>query len=153
MKGGRPRPIPDPPKQSFAKCVPKPELGNEGEPIRIRIKGHRRIRAGDLIPHELNLRLHPDLQRSALEALYQDVGFARSLLAYELPDGRLKLLDGHLRRDIDPDMEVRNPGRERRRSPDAALEHRSPGGTGGNAASAPRPVDGGRADAAAGIAG
>ena len=24
----------------------------------------------------------------------------------ELPDGRLKLIDGHLRRDIDPDMEV-----------------------------------------------
>src|SRR5581483_10914454 len=30
----------------------------------------------------------------------------RSLLAYELPDGRLKLIDGHLRRDIDPEMEV-----------------------------------------------
>ncbi len=74
--------------------------------IRNRIKGHRRVRAGELIPHELNFRLHPDLQRSALEALYKDVGFARSLLAYELPDGRLKLLDGHLRRDFDPDMEV-----------------------------------------------
>src|SRR5262249_1262705 len=36
----------------------------------------------------------------------QEVGFARSLLAFELPDGRLKLIDGHLRRDIDPDMEV-----------------------------------------------
>ena len=35
-----------------------------------------------------------------------EVGFARSLLAYELPDGRLKLIDGHLRRDLDPDMEV-----------------------------------------------
>jgi hypothetical protein len=34
------------------------------------------------------------------------VGFARSLLVYELPDGRLKLIDGHLRRDIDPNMEV-----------------------------------------------
>jgi len=76
------------------------------EPIRNRIKGHRRVRAGDLIPHELNFRLHPDVQRSALESLYQEVGFARSLLAYELPDGRLKLLDGHLRRDIDPNMEV-----------------------------------------------
>src|SRR6266849_8184549 len=76
------------------------------QPIRNRIKGHRRVRAGDLIPHELNFRLHPDLQKSALEALYQEVGFARSLLAYELPGGRLKLLDGHLRRDIDPDMEV-----------------------------------------------
>ena len=34
------------------------------------------------------------------------VGFARSLLAYEVPDGRLKLLDGHLRRELDPDLEV-----------------------------------------------
>src|SRR5205807_8877300 len=75
-------------------------------PIRNRIKGHRRVRAGDLLPHELNFRLHPDAQRAALEALYAEVGFARSLLAYELPDGRLKLLDGHLRRDLDPNMEV-----------------------------------------------
>jgi hypothetical protein len=76
------------------------------EPIRNRIKGHRRVRAGELVPHELNFRLHPQLQRRALEALYQEVGFARSLLAYELPDGRLKLIDGHLRRDLDPNMEV-----------------------------------------------
>jgi hypothetical protein len=76
------------------------------EPIRNRIKGHRRVRAGDLVPHEFNFRLHPEGQRAALQALYREVGFARSLLAYELPDGRLKLLDGHLRRDLDPDMEV-----------------------------------------------
>ncbi len=74
--------------------------------IRNRIKAHRRVRAGDLVPHELNFRLHPDVQRAALLALYEEVGFARSLLAYEMPDGRLKLLDGHLRRDLDPDMEV-----------------------------------------------
>src|SRR6266478_8628112 len=74
--------------------------------IRNRIKAHRRVRAGDLVPHEFNFRTHGDDQRAALEALYREVGFARSLLAYELPDGRLKLIDGHLRRDIDPDMEV-----------------------------------------------
>src|SRR3954471_6189056 len=74
--------------------------------IRNRIKAHRRVRAGELVPHEWNYRLHPDGQREALEALYAEVGFARSLLAYELPDGRLKLIDGHLRRDLDPDMEV-----------------------------------------------
>src|SRR6266571_3514362 len=74
--------------------------------IRNRIKGHRRVRAGELVPHELNFRLHPELQKAALQALYREVGFARSLLAYELPDGRLKLIDGHLRRDLDPDMEV-----------------------------------------------
>jgi hypothetical protein len=75
-------------------------------PIRNRIKDHRRVRAGDLVPHELNFRLHPEQQRAALQALYAEVGFARSLLAYELPDGRLKLIDGHLRRDLDPNMEV-----------------------------------------------
>jgi hypothetical protein len=75
-------------------------------PIRNRIKAHRRVRAGDLLPHEFNYRTHPEMQRAALEALYREVGFARSLLAYELPDGRLKLIDGHLRRDMGPDMEV-----------------------------------------------
>jgi hypothetical protein len=74
--------------------------------IRNRIKEHRRVRAGDLLPHEHNWRNHPDSQREALKALYAEVGFARSLLAYELPDGRLKLIDGHLRRELDPDMLV-----------------------------------------------
>src|SRR6266849_1972071 len=74
--------------------------------IRNRIKSHRRVRARDLVPHELNFRLRPELRKAALQALYAEVGFARSLLAYELPDGRLKLIDGHLRRDLDPDMEV-----------------------------------------------
>jgi hypothetical protein len=74
--------------------------------IRNRIKDHRRIRAGDLVPHEFNFRSHPEGQKAALQALYEEVGFARSLLAYELPDGRLKLIDGHLRRDLDPNMEV-----------------------------------------------
>ena len=73
---------------------------------RNRIKAHRRIRAGDLVPHELNPRLHSETQRAALAALYDEIGFARSLLAYELPDGRLKLIDGHLRQSMDPDMEV-----------------------------------------------
>jgi hypothetical protein len=73
---------------------------------RNRIVRHLRVRAGDLVPHELNARRHPDAQRRALADLYGEVGFARSLLAYELPDGRLKLIDGHLRRDLDPDMEV-----------------------------------------------
>jgi hypothetical protein len=72
--------------------------------IRNRIKCHRKVRAGDLVPHEWNFRSHPGAQRAALHSIYQEVGFARSLLAFELPDGRLKLIDGHLRRDLDPDM-------------------------------------------------
>src|SRR5580658_6825137 len=73
---------------------------------RNRIVRHVRVRAGELVPHELNARTHPAAQREALTDLYAEVGFARSLLAYELPDGRLKLIDGHLRRDLDPNMEV-----------------------------------------------
>jgi hypothetical protein len=72
-----------------------------------RIKAHRTIRAGDLVPHELNPRVHSQEQREALEALLGEIGFARSLLAYELPDGRLKLIDGHLRQDtLDPDEQI-----------------------------------------------
>jgi len=74
--------------------------------VRNRIKEHRRVRAGDLLGHELNWRTHPEAQRAALAALYREVGFARSLLAFETADGRLKLIDGHLRRDLDPDMLV-----------------------------------------------
>jgi hypothetical protein len=63
---------------------------------RNRIREHVRVRAGDLVPHELNPRLHTEAQRSALERIYQEIGFARSLLAYRLPDGRLKLIDGQV---------------------------------------------------------
>src|SRR5947207_14776017 len=75
-------------------------------PPRNRIKEHRKVRAGDLVPHEWNFRFHPENQKAVLAGIYEEVGFARSLLAYELPDGRLKLIDGHLRRDMDPGMEV-----------------------------------------------
>jgi hypothetical protein len=75
--------------------------------LRNRIKEHRRVRMGDLVAHELNPRTHSQTQRSALHALLGEIGYARSVLAYELPDGRLKLIDGHLRKEeIDPDTEV-----------------------------------------------
>jgi len=41
---------------------------------RNRIKRHVRIRAGDLVPHELNPRLHPEAQKQVLEALYARIG-------------------------------------------------------------------------------
>jgi hypothetical protein len=75
-------------------------------PIRNRIVEHLQVRAGDLLPHPLNFRRHSTVQRRALAASYEEVGFARSLLGYRLPDGRIQLIDGHLRRDINPDMLV-----------------------------------------------
>src|SRR5215212_9068774 len=73
---------------------------------RNRIVRHVRVRAGTLVPHEMNPRVHSEAQRRALALLYDEIGFARSLLAYELPDGRLKLIDGHLRASMDSDQEV-----------------------------------------------
>jgi hypothetical protein len=73
---------------------------------RNRITRHVTVRAGDLVPHELNARVHGPAQRAALAALYEEIGFARSLLAYELPDGRLKLIDGHLRASMNPEQVV-----------------------------------------------
>ena len=65
--------------------------------IRNRIIDHVTVRAGDLVPHPLNFRKHPERQREALKASYDEVGFARSVLGYKLPDGRIQLIDGHLR--------------------------------------------------------
>jgi len=73
---------------------------------RNRIVRHVRVAAKDLVPHESNPRTHSEAQRQALQGLYEEIGFARSLLAYELPDGRLKLIDGHLRRSMSPEMLV-----------------------------------------------
>jgi hypothetical protein len=72
-------------------------------PLKNRIKEHRKVRLGDLVPHEANPRVHSPVQRRALAQLYQEIGFARSVLAYELPDGRLKLIDGHLRASLTPE--------------------------------------------------
>ena len=66
----------------------------------------RRVKASSLAPHPRNWRLHPPGQRRALESLLDEVGFVGTLVAYELPDGRLQLIDGHLRRETLGDEEV-----------------------------------------------
>lgn len=75
-------------------------------PIRDRIRELRRVRAGDLKPSPRNWRLHPRAQREALEGLLREVGYADALLARELEDGTLELVDGHLRAETTPGMEV-----------------------------------------------
>jgi hypothetical protein len=74
--------------------------------IRNRIVEHVTVRAGDLVPHPYNFRRHPEEQREALRASLDEVGFARSLLGYRRADGRIQLIDGHLRAEMDPDLEV-----------------------------------------------
>jgi hypothetical protein len=74
--------------------------------IRDRIRELRRVRASELVPNRRNWRLHPASQRTALEGILSEVGFADALLARELPDGRLELVDGHLRAETAPDQLV-----------------------------------------------
>src|SRR3954469_7697646 len=74
--------------------------------IRDRIKELRRVRAADLRPNPRNWRLHPAEQQDALRALLTEVGYAGALLARELEDGTLMLIDGHLRAETTPDAVV-----------------------------------------------
>ena len=74
--------------------------------IRDRIKDFRRVKASDLSPNPRNWRTHPKAQQDALKGILAEIGYADALLARELPDGGLELVDGHLRAETTPDMEV-----------------------------------------------
>lgn len=74
--------------------------------IRDRVRELRRVKAGDLVPNPKNWRTHPAGQADALRGILAEVGYADALLARELPDGRLMLVDGHLRAETTPDLEV-----------------------------------------------
>jgi hypothetical protein len=78
--------------------------------IRDRIKELRRVRGRELLPHPKNWRRHPQAQVVALRGLLDEIGYADAVLARELPDGRLMLIDGHLRKETTP------PGRSNTRS-------------------------------------
>lgn len=74
--------------------------------VRDRIVELRRVRAADLRRHPHNWRIHPERQRSAMSAVLAEVGYADALIARRLPDGALELIDGHLRAETTPDVEV-----------------------------------------------
>lgn len=74
--------------------------------IRDRIKQLRRVPAAQLRPNPKNWRIHPPEQQDALRAVLAEIGYAGALLARELDDGSLELIDGHLRADTTPDMTV-----------------------------------------------
>ena len=74
--------------------------------IRDRIKELRRVEAKQLKPNAKNWRTHPEQQRNVLKGVLAEIGYADALLARELEDGSLELLDGHLRAETTPDQEV-----------------------------------------------
>jgi len=73
--------------------------------IRNRIKELRQVRASELLPNPRNWRTHPVGQVDALKGVLAEIGYADALIAYETDDG-LMLIDGHLRAETTPDMEV-----------------------------------------------
>ncbi len=74
--------------------------------IRDRIKELRRVKAESLRPNPRNWRTHPPEQQDALRGVLAEIGYANALLARELADGTLMLIDGHLRAETTPDMIV-----------------------------------------------
>lgn len=74
--------------------------------IRDRIRELRRVPAVELRPNPRNWRTHPAAQREALRGLLAEIGYAGALLARELEDGSLQLIDGHLRAETTPDAIV-----------------------------------------------
>jgi hypothetical protein len=73
--------------------------------IKNRIKELRQVKASELLPNPRNWRRHPASQSNALRGILAEVGYADALIAYETPDG-LMLIDGHLRAETTPDVEV-----------------------------------------------
>jgi hypothetical protein len=71
--------------------------------IRDRIKELRRVPASQLRPNAKNWRTHPQAQRDVLQGVLAEVGYAGALIARELDDGTLELIDGHLRAETTPD--------------------------------------------------
>lgn len=74
--------------------------------IRDRIRELRRVPARLLRPNPRNWRTHPESQRAILRGLLAEIGYADALIARQLPDGTLELLDGHLRAELTPEAEV-----------------------------------------------
>lgn len=81
-------------------------MSQQAPSIQERIIDVRKVPAEELMDNERNWREHPDVQQSGMEGLLEQVGNVDVLLAYESErqDG-LTLLDGHLRKSIDPDRE------------------------------------------------
>src|SRR5262245_40056529 len=74
--------------------------------VRDRIKELRRVPASALRANPRNWSKHPHGQQNALRGVLAEVGYADALLARELPDGSLMLVDGHLRAETTPDAVV-----------------------------------------------
>ena len=66
----------------------------------------RYIKGREIAPNPANWRTHPIDQIDALKGILAEVGMCDAVKGYELPDGRVMLIDGHARVEILPDQDV-----------------------------------------------
>ena len=71
--------------------------------FRDRIVRLDRVKSSELVQNQKNWRTHPEEQQAAMQGVLSEIGWTDALIARERPDGRLELIDGHLRASIDPD--------------------------------------------------
>jgi hypothetical protein len=102
---GRTNGVPLDTRSTMVIATPRTERHLMSE-FRDRIKELRRVPAKDLVVNEKNWREHDTRQKDAMLDLLSEVGYADALVAYELPDGRLKLVNGHMRAGLTPEHEV-----------------------------------------------
>lgn len=74
--------------------------------MRNRVLELRQVKASELLENPKNWRTHPTKQKAALRGLMSEVGIAGAVIARQLPDGRLMLVDGHLRKETLGDQDV-----------------------------------------------
>lgn len=79
--------------------------------FRVRNKEIRRVRVSDLEDAPWNFRTHPSEQEQALAGLISEIGFYGFPDVYETEEGKLRICDGHLRKDLlikeyGPDTEI-----------------------------------------------
>lgn len=72
---------------------------------RNRIKERTTVKAADLLDHTGNWRTHPEAQKAGMIGVLDEVGIVDALTVYysEARDA-LVIIDGHLRKSIDPDQ-------------------------------------------------
>ncbi len=68
--------------------------------FRSRIKEFRNVPASQLKANKSNWRIHPQAQFDSLRTMLKEVGYVGAVIARELPDKTLQIIDGHLRTGI-----------------------------------------------------
>lgn len=84
-------------------------MQNIVQTIKSRVIEVRLVKLGELLPDPANWKNHTAQQKAAFDDLISDVGFAGAVLTRKvMVDGveMLMLVDGHMRRDKYPDLEV-----------------------------------------------